>query len=63
MNHIINRFLNEKGECVDMYVENGNLIIENEIENITIDERIKEYGPIKHSSEFDWVESMGREMW
>jgi len=46
-----------------MYVENGNLIIENEIENITIDERIKEYGPIKHSSEFDWVESMGREMW
>lgn len=60
---IIKELKIQRGECLDMYVDGNKIIIEKKIHKETIEERIKKFGPIEHSPEFDWGEPMGREMW
>lgn len=53
----------QRGECLDMHIEGNKIVLEKKVPKQTIEDRIQKFGPIEHYPEFDWGESVGREMW
>ena len=50
-------------DVLDIYVEDGRIIIEKPIHHTTLEERIEKYGKLVNAGEYDYGDAYGRERW
>lgn len=50
-------------DVLDIYIEDGRIIIEKKVRHTTLEDRMEKYGKLENSGEYDYGEPRGRERW